>query len=72
MLNPLSIQFNQFISGKDINDWCRYQIENQGSHFKDACRLIEQEYKDDRLYRKAYKQKTASTDKDVIIFIRCL
>ena len=72
MLNPLSIQSNQFISGKDINDWCRHQIENQGFHFKDACRLIEQGYKDDRLYRKAYKQKNVSTDKDVIIFIRCL
>ena len=40
MLNPLSLQIGQTCSGKEINDWCRYQIENNGSHYKDAVRLL--------------------------------
>lgn len=33
MLNPLSLQIGQTCTGKQINDWCRYQIENNGSHY---------------------------------------
>lgn len=40
MLNPLSLQMGQTCSGKEINNWCRYQVENNGSHYKDAVRLL--------------------------------
>ena len=40
MLNPLSLQMGQTCSGKEINDWCNYQINNNGSHYKDAVKLL--------------------------------
>ena len=69
MLNPLSLQFNQTCTGKQINDWCRYQIENNGSHYKDAVRLLKKNFKDDRTYYKTIKAKTAGCgEADVIEF----
>ena len=59
MINPLSIQFYQDILGKDINNWCEYQININGSHKKDAIRLKKKSYKNDRIYHKIYKIETA-------------
>ena len=71
MLNPLSLQLNQTCTGKQINDWCRYQVENNGSHYKDAVRLLKKNYKDDRTYCKSIKAKTAGcSEADVIEFDR--
>lgn len=71
MLNPLSLQFDQTCTGKQINDWCRYQIENNGSHYKDAIRLLKKNFKDDRTYYKTIKAKTAGCgEADVIEFAR--
>ena len=69
MLNPLSLQIGQTCTGKEINDWCRYQIENNGSHYKDAVRLLKKNYRNDRMYYKSIKTKTAgSGESDVIEF----
>ena len=59
MLNPLSVQYGQEVSGKDINEWCRDQIENNGSHLKDAKRLMSKHYRDDVMYRLVWKAETA-------------
>lgn len=59
MLNPLSVQYGQVVSGKEINDWCRIQIEKNGSHVKDALRLSKKNYKDDVMYRLVWKAETA-------------
>lgn len=67
MLNPLSLQIGQTCSGKEINDWCRYQIENNGSHYKDAVRLLKKNYKNDRTYCKSYKIETGGCDVPIII-----
>lgn len=61
MINPLSIQFGQIISGKDINEWSEYQINTNDSHIKDAFRLKKKEYKNERLYVKTYKIETAGS-----------
>lgn len=71
MLNPLSLQMGQTCFGKEINDWCNYQIKNNGSHYKDAVRLLKKNYKDDRMYCKTIKAKTAGCGEgDVIEFRR--
>ena len=70
MLNPLSIQYGQMCTGKEINDWCRYQIKNNGCHYKDAVKFLKKNYKDDRTYCKCKKAKTGSDDSDVIEFYR--
>lgn len=71
MLNPLSLQMGQTCSGKEINNWCRYQVENNGSHYKDAVRLLKKNFKDDRTYYKTIKAKTAGCgEADVIEFAR--
>ena len=59
MLNPLSVQYGQVVSGKDINDWCNHQIANNGSHIRDARRLIAKNYRDDVMYRLVWKAETA-------------
>lgn len=69
MLNPLSLQMGQTCSGKEINDWCNYQIKNNGSHYKDAVRLLKKNFRDDRKYYKTIKAKTAGCgEHDVIEF----
>lgn len=69
MLNPLSLQMGQTCSGKEINDWCNYQINNNGSHYKDAVRLLKKNFRDDREYYKTIKAKTAGCgEHDVIEF----
>ena len=69
MLNPLSLQMGQTCSGKEINDWCNYQIKNNGSHYKDAVRLLKKNFRDDRTYCKSIKAKTAGCgEHDVIEF----
>ena len=69
MLNPRSLQIGQTCSGKEINNRCHYQIENNGSHYKDAVRLLKKNYKNDRKYYKTIKAKTAgSGESDVIEF----
>lgn len=70
MLNPLSLQYGQTCTGKEINDWCHYQIETNGSHYKDAVKFLKKNYKDDRIYCKTIKAKTGSDDSDVIEFYR--
>lgn len=70
MLNPLSLQIGQTCSGKEINDWCRYQIENNGSHYKDAVRLLKKNYRNDREYYKTIKVKTAGVGEPDIIEFR--
>ena len=71
MLNPLSLQLNQTCTGKQINDWCRYQVESNGSHCKDAVRLLKKNFKDDRTYYKTIKAKTAGVgEPDIIEFRR--
>ena len=70
MLNPLSLQIGQTCSGKEINDWCNYQIKNNGSHYKDAVRLLKKNYKDDREYYKTIKVKTAGVGEPDIIEFR--
>lgn len=72
MLNPLSLQLGQSITGKEINDWCRDQIENNKSHRKQAEFLLTKHYRDDRIYYKSYKVETAGGVKPyVIVFDRC-
>ena len=58
MLNPLSLQLGQKITGKEINDWCLDQIRNHGSHYKEAKRLLLKDYNNDRVYRKTLKIET--------------
>ena len=70
MLNPLSLQIGQTCSGKEINNWCHHQIENNGSHYKDAVRLLKKNYKDDRIYCKSIKAKTAGLGEPDIIEFR--
>ena len=57
MLNILSIQNGQWVTGKEINDWCRVQIENSTSHAKDAARLLKKTYRDDAVYAAAHNDK---------------
>ena len=74
MLNPLSLQLGQKITGKEINDWCRDQIENNRSKFhrKYAEFFLSKHYRDDRIYYKSYKAETAGGVKSyVIVFERC-
>lgn len=72
MLNPLSLQLGQKITGKEINDWCYDQIENNKSHRKQAEFFLTKHYKDDRMYYKTYKAETAGGVKPyVIVFERC-
>lgn len=59
MLNPLSVQYGQCISGKEINDWCHDQIENNGSHVRDAKRLLAKNYCDDLMYCLSWKVETS-------------
>ena len=59
MLNPLSLQMGQTCSGKEINDWCNYQINNNGSHYKDAIRLLKKNFRDDREYYKRSSRANA-------------
>lgn len=47
MRNILSYKIGSAFSGKEIKDWCRYQIENKGSHFKEAKRLFQHYALDD-------------------------
>ena len=70
MLNPLSLQMGQTCSGKEINDWCNYQIKNNGSHYKDAVRLLKKNFRDDRKYYKTIKVKTAGCGEHDIIEFR--
>jgi hypothetical protein len=67
MLNPLSLQVGQEITGKEINDWCLYQIKNNGSHYKQAKYLLTKNYKDDRVYCKSYKIETSGSAQPYII-----
>ncbi len=59
--NPLSIQLGQYIRGQEINDWCKYQIMNGGSHYKYAKFLLSKKYKNNVWYKKIYKDETSST-----------
>ena len=61
MLNPLSLQLGQRVSGKEINDWCQDQIENEGSHIRDAKRLMAKNYRDDVIYRLIWKDETSGS-----------
>ena len=71
MTNPLSLQLGQEISGKDINEWCKDQIENHGSHEKYANFLLKKNYRDDQLYKKIYKTETAGCPRaHTIVFCR--
>ena len=71
LLNPLSIQLGQTVSGKQINDWCKYQIENCGSHVRYAKFLLTKNYRDDRTYMKIYKVETAGyTRSHTIVFCK--
>lgn len=63
LINPLSIQNGQTISGKEINDWCADQIINHKSHEKDAMRLKRKNYRDDRMYTATFKIETSCSDK---------
>ena len=40
MLNPFSMYYGQACTGKEINDWCCYQIENNTLYYKEAVRLL--------------------------------
>lgn len=57
MVNILSIQNGQWITGKEINDWCRIQIEGNTSHAKEAARLMKKRYRDDAVYVAAHDDK---------------
>jgi len=51
MLNPLSLQPGQVIMGRAINEWCIDQINGNGSHKREAERLLEHfTFIDDRKY----------------------
>lgn len=63
IINPLSIQNGQTISGKEINEWCKDQILNNKSHARDARRLLEKHYQDDRFYMATFKIETGCGDK---------
>lgn len=73
--NPLSIELGQCISGYYINDWCRDQIRNEGSHIKEAKHLLSKGYKGDKLYIKARGERNEicfmRADKKAIVPVRC-
>lgn len=70
MLNPLSIQIGQTITGKQINDWCHDQINNNKSHYKDAKRLLSKNYNDKITYYKIYDIGTGCGELGKISFCR--
>lgn len=57
MLNIMSLQNGQWVSGKGINDWCREQIDGNLSHAKEAARLMKKRYRDDAVYVAAHDDK---------------
>ena len=72
MLNPLSIEVGQKITGREINEWCKDQIKNQKSHRRQAEYLLSKNYKDERTYCKGLKVETGGGIKPhVIIFEKC-
>lgn len=50
LLNIMSIQNGQVVSGATINEWCHAQIDNATSHEKEAERLLKKQYNDDVFY----------------------
>ncbi len=51
MKNILSYCKGSTFTGKEITDWCKYQIENNTSHIKEAKRLYPHyNLKPDRIY----------------------
>ena len=74
-LNPLSIEFGQCLDGHYINEWCKDQIENEGSHIKEAKRLLSKGYKDDKTYIKARGEWNEicfmRADKKTVVPVRC-
>jgi hypothetical protein len=70
MVNPLSIQIGQKITGKEINSWCYDQIFNDKSHKKDAQRLLNKNYNDQTVYRKSYGVGTGCGEIGRIEFVK--
>lgn len=73
--NPLSIEYGDCLDGHYINEWCKDQIENGGSHIKEAKRLLSKGYKDDKFYIKARGEWNEicfmRADKKTIVPVRC-
>ena len=54
MRNVLSYRPGAVFSGQEIKNWCRYQIKNKGSHYKEAKRLYQHyDFKDTCFYELA-------------------
>lgn len=42
--------YPHIFTGKQINDWCKEQVNHGTSRWREARRLLRKNYKDDRLY----------------------
>jgi len=51
MRNPLSYTNQAFFTGKEINEWCRAQLNKTSARAREARRLLSKNYKDDRIYQ---------------------
>ena len=52
MRNIFSYKLDSIFTGKEIIDYCKYQIQNNGSHAKEAKRIyLHYNLKDDKLYK---------------------
>ena len=52
MRNIFSYKLDSIFTGKEIMDYCKYQIQNNGSHAKEAKRIyLHYNLKDNKLYK---------------------
>ena len=59
MRNILSYQYGTIFTGKEVNDFIKYNIDNNTSHKKDSIRLMKQFiFKDDCYYCSARTQSS--------------
>ena len=70
-MNPTSYQPGARFTGKQLNDWCKDQVDNHRSHEKIAKKLwLHFVFKDNRVYELTYMRYRESDDFGTVGFIR--
>ena len=70
MRNILSCKVGTLFTGLEINTWCKYQIDNNTSHKKEAQRISKSLFQDDILYQSTYERKNTGSNSGVKLMFR--
>lgn len=70
-MNVLSVHgSNHVFTGKEINDWCRDQVNHGTARMREARRLLRKNYRDDRLYSPIWCDRNSGSGSGQMIVFR--